>query len=1474
MTRDIPLPSKDTRNDISWKLIMNRYGRPVLSPNYQTDIHVSERSVDKELLDKMVPEAHASHDTDTDTDNNPNETGYNTQNTELVNNNWHEVMRKHRYKKSIRNRDYGQIVSEMDNFEAPRTDRTVKTDGCTSPVEDIRPEGGPTEGLAKGGLQLLESMERGDRCVKRHKSKKRYRTGWRSGQRRKLLSARLRPWAGRSPQMLNDSVPHETGRIPPVIEEPMHYEWIGRKSGMNADLPVPQNYLETPNQILPSGFLKLAEEARHSEGVDDQSLGMNSVQSQHSGRTGRILIMEIEDSPPESGSEDSGGSRTSFEVIKDCTIEKPVIRLDPMGQDIRGLGYTDVIAKPDPVGPYKDRDFSVSRMTDGPAGLVRIRHPEGSYEDRDISAPPVTDRPAGLVRTRRPVGLYEDRDISVSPVTDGPAGLVRIRHPEGSYEDRDVSAPPVTDRPAGLVRTRRPVGLYEDRDISVSRMTDGPAGLVRIRHPEGSYEEREISVSPMTEEALRGRICPSVVMKTMEPSKVKFSPEVLTNVSEGSLITSSGIPDPVIRTVSDNRTNIMKLDRIKEQRDLSAVSPSSDSGVHSVDGEWDCMSTYSGESDSIQSVKTVYGGVCQTDRPVVKLETMDSKGVMDTLEGQYGDQGSVPSVSTNGHKSDIADMGDFSDEEEEQWEEIEPPKVVHTNVRTEFVVIDHRSSLSTIGHNSDIADMGDFSDEDNELWDDVEKSDDVQTEVRTDGVDSNSCVRSELAQKPTVVIPHCMEIHDEEYWTNFRFQAKQAFKLDNVALAASDFPIAVKELVVTSRATMDDINDRAERQYEEEEEWKMAGKTVKPSFFYSVTDRLEDFSIPVSDWCRKESPFVDEEATKTGFGPVTGSEEKRNKYKLTDSGDNFRDPDARARSELSQAKSAIAMGYTFNDDDGAIGIGGNMTGDAVVGDNEYIRVSMISVNEHRTVQSDFEHDSLGIRDCALPECGTQPMLAAYEDLTVCVRESLLSVATSCFGLCGLTDQFHHADFEWCMGRGWVKPQSGDEASVWPGNMFPEISGLESGPAVRTGPLGSHEDWKISGLESGPAVRTGPLGSHEDWRNVHPDRVYCRLVSVKGALIPYGHFDQPPALWQYMCVCYYIFSFLAAIVGMSSPRFLRAISEKDFDRLYDLPTGIHDVMGLQAVRPSSAVCKVMSVPDSNYVRVITPDEHVPTGFHKILIGMSQPDSVTRKVKDTRRVQTRDVKDVAPPGPNVVPESIPLSAQIPVKETVCTPTTHDRPVRVPLDEIPPAEDVMFDPMLGEWPVDTLSSPEEGTQKMTDGGKPCRPKPAAHPVSLVRKPPPKVTPSGTKPYGLRTRDKLVPKLKGRPIDGWEFEPLIHERPAHSGAEDESIENKLVEDTESSARPADRELKTDRSDRQPGNDTTSTGNLVDRQVPSITEDGQTQEEPMIRRLRPSRAIMKYAGTVYDYDSCCSIRRLRPSRAIMRCSGTMCAEH
>ena len=45
--------------------------------------------------------------------------------------------------------------------------------------------------------------------------------------------------------------------------------------------------------------------------------------------------------------------------------------------------------------------------------------------------------------------------------------------------------------------------------------------------------------------------------------------------------------------------------------------------------------------------------------------------------------------------------------------------------------------------------------------------------------------------------------------------------------------------------------------------------------------------------------------------------------------------------------------------------------------------------------------------------------------------------------------------------------------------------------------------------------------------------------------------------------------------------------------------------------------------------------------------------------------------------------------------------------------------------------------------------------------------------KPYGLRTRDKQVPKLKGRPSDGLEYEPLLDVGPSHSGAGDDLIGN-----------------------------------------------------------------------------------------------------
>ena len=67
------------------------------------------------------------------------------------------------------------------------------------------------------------------------------------------------------------------------------------------------------------------------------------------------------------------------------------------------------------------------------------------------------------------------------------------------------------------------------------------------------------------------------------------------------------------------------------------------------------------------------------------------------------------------------------------------------------------------------------------------------------------------------------------------------------------------------------------------------------------------------------------------------------------------------------------------------------------------------------------------------------------------------------------------------------------------------------------------------------------------------------------------------------------------------------------------------MGLRALRPSSAIVKVMSVRDSQCIRVVTPDDHVACGFHEIwLHDMGEeelPFVVTSELDYLRRIWPR-------------------------------------------------------------------------------------------------------------------------------------------------------------------------------------------------------------------------------------------------------------
>ena len=140
-----------------------------------------------------------------------------------------------------------------------------------------------------------------------------------------------------------------------------------------------------------------------------------------------------------------------------------------------------------------------------------------------------------------------------------------------------------------------------------------------------------------------------------------------------------------------------------------------------------------------------------------------------------------------------------------------------------------------------------------------------------------------------------------------------------------------------------------------------------------------------------------------------------------------------------------------------------------------------------------------------------------------------------------------------------------------------------------------KDWAVSNR---PAVKVSTLGYPsrlvKDTEN--KDTMWIRLTCV----------------WFYNCqVGQIVMSSSKLMPVVTRPRtieevpshlsesFLKHVLDSHLDKLYDLPD-IQDVLGLQALRPSATVCKVMTIPNSNCVRIVTPDEHVNTGFHEILV----------------------------------------------------------------------------------------------------------------------------------------------------------------------------------------------------------------------------------------------------------------------------------
>ena len=196
---------------------------------------------------------------------------------------------------------------------------------------------------------------------------------------------------------------------------------------------------------------------------------------------------------------------------------------------------------------------------------------------------------------------------------------------------------------------------------------------------------------------------------------------------------------------------------------------------------------------------------------------------------------------------------------------------------------------------------------------------------------------------------------------------------------------------------------------------------------------------------------------------------------------------------------------------------------------------------------------------------------------------------------------------WYMGCIWMRTQLGDTERLLQGSPCSSDFRNETGPVSRNGQSVLDLDW----LDGHPNRRGGSVKTGTDATIAQYGR------DIKGLLSKDGRLSDRPAVWKCAPVyplilvicsdrtltvlyCGVVFKSMAVRLEMSSGSFLKSVSESSLDKLYDLPEGIQDVMGLHALRPSAAVCKVMTIPDSNCIRIVAPDEHVPTGFHEILI----------------------------------------------------------------------------------------------------------------------------------------------------------------------------------------------------------------------------------------------------------------------------------
>ena len=427
--------------------------------------------------------------------------------------------------------------------------------------------------------------------------------------------------------------------------EPMHHEWILRKSVTNTDMTVPCNYLEIPDPMLPNAFLHLAEEVREVVLIKEPSGFFEEVQSRATrlsspplvevltnghqipfGRGSLTAVVRpgLADRERQTASAESEGLDASWHERADGRVIAPVI---PVSRDVHRRRRNEPVDRSCPVDIHILSEPSVrfghrtERLDDtvvGPEGQ------EGCLGAPDIGSPRYDSTGSGhridepvFTETRvytntGPLGFIVELGGCITNWPDpvGPSGEMEQSVFAGLKADREGCIPSDRVRPGMMMFSTRP-----GRDVS-----EGPDGARRsvdhvspspvhdedrqvVGGPVGRFPSSDILLtddgSVLSEDRRDDVISrQSVVVpftdvpRTTEhrddrPGAVDFDSSTQTRSESGCL---NGMGDPLIQ--KDDGFQIVRVNGsldngLTNSRD---VGRSSDSGVHSWTEQWVNMS--------------------------------------------------------------------------------------------------------------------------------------------------------------------------------------------------------------------------------------------------------------------------------------------------------------------------------------------------------------------------------------------------------------------------------------------------------------------------------------------------------------------------------------------------------------------------------------------------------------------------------------------------------------------------------------------------------------------------------------------------------------------------------------------------------------------------------------------------------------------------------------------------------------------